>query len=111
VAQTIASFCQHKDVALRYGGEEFLLVLFDRSPEDVSDIAQRIINQVHDLNIIHKTSEFKRVTVSIGVAIKDEPTVTHPRACFELADQRLYIAKRSGRNQLIDQSTSLELEG
>ncbi|MGB0944506.1 MAG: diguanylate cyclase, partial [Marinomonas sp.] len=111
VAQTIASFCQHKDVALRYGGEEFLLVLFDRSPEGASDIAQRIINQVHDLNIIHKTSEFQRVTVSIGVAIKDEPTVTHPRACFELADQRLYIAKRSGRNQLIDQSTSLELEG
>ena len=111
VAQTIASFCQHKDVALRYGGEEFLLVLFDRNDEEVSDIGQRIINQAYDLNILHKTSEFKRVTISIGVAIKGEPLVTHPRSCFELADQRLYMAKRNGRNQLIDQSTPLELEG
>lgn len=111
VAQAIAGFCHQKDLAIRYGGEEFLLVLFNRNDAEIRDIGQGIIKQVYDLNIAHKTSDYKRVTVSIGTAIKEEELVVHPRACFELADQRLYIAKRNGRNQLIDQSTSMQLEG
>jgi diguanylate cyclase (GGDEF)-like protein len=111
VAQTVASFCRQNDVAIRYGGEEFLLVLFNRSLESVNDIGNRILKQVYELNIPHEESEYKRVTISIGAAIKDSKSSLQPRACFELADQRLYIAKRNGRNQLIDQSKSMQLEG
>ncbi len=111
VAQTIAGFCRQNDVAIRYGGEEFLLVLFNRSQESINDIGNRILEQVYDLDIPHKESEYKRVTISVGAAIKDDKSSLQPRACFELADQRLYIAKRNGRNQLIDQSKSMQLEG
>lgn len=111
VAQSIASFCRQNDVAIRYGGEEFLLILLNRSEDAVKDIAKRILQRVYDLNIPHKESEYKRVTVSMGIAIKDDISSLQPRACFELADQRLYIAKRNGRNQLVDQSKSMQLEG
>lgn len=111
VAQTIASFCRQNDVAIRYGGEEFLLVLFNRSLESINDIGNRILEQVYELNIPHEESEYKRVTISIGAAVKDSKSCLQPRACFELADQRLYIAKRNGRNQLIDQRKSMQLEG
>lgn len=111
VAQTIASFCHQKDVAIRYGGEEFLLVLFNRTYEEANEVGRRIIQQVYELNIAHKHSEFKRVTLSIGTANKDEELAVNPSACFELADQRLYIAKRNGRNQLVDHSKTMELEG
>ena len=111
VAQTMASFGRQNDVAIRYGGEEFLLVLFNRDHEEVSEIGRSIIKHVYELNIPHQESEFARVTVSIGIASKEENSNLHPRACFELADQRLYIAKRNGRNQLVDRSKSMQLEG
>ena len=111
VAQTMASFGRQNDVAIRYGGEEFLLVLFNRDHEEVSEIGRSIIKHVYELNIPHQESEFARVTVSIGIASKEENSSLHPRACFELADQRLYIAKRNGRNQLVDRSKSMQLEG
>ena len=111
VAQVVASVCQQSDVAIRYGGEEFLLVLFNRSEDEIRELGLGLVAQVQGLNIPHKGSDFKCVTMSIGVALKEEVSVFQPRACFELADQRLYIAKRNGRNQLIDQSKSMELEG
>lgn len=85
-----------KDMAFRYGGEEFALVLPGASLELGLKIAERLRFQVGSCDFFYN-SERVKVTISIGVALK-RPSVACQEA-FREADTALYQAKRQGRNQ------------
>ncbi|MBF0508126.1 MAG: PleD family two-component system response regulator [Deltaproteobacteria bacterium] len=89
------------DFAARYGGEEFAIILPETDITGAVLLAQAIRAKVEELNISHAKSEVSdRVTISIGAA-SILPEKDLPNAILvTTADQALYQAKRSGRNQV-----------
>jgi diguanylate cyclase (GGDEF)-like protein len=88
------------DLAIRYGGEEFLLLLPGLSLPEACHIAERVRRSIEALAIPHEKSQIARVvTASFGVmagVAKDYST----EALIAEADAALYEAKRRGRNQV-----------
>ena len=87
------------DVVVRYGGEEFIVILPDSKSEGSQIIAEKLRVAVSNLNIPHSESKVAdHVTVSVGVATY-QPDTDCNAACFlEAADTALYSAKHDGRN-------------
>ncbi|ONG41754.1 hypothetical protein BKE30_02635 [Alkanindiges hydrocarboniclasticus] len=82
------------DLACRYGGEEFVIILPDTPLDDALPIAHRIREHVADYRW-----EARQVTVSVGVAQLNQQKT--PNQLVSDADQALYQAKAAGRNQVI----------
>lgn len=83
-----------KDKAIRWGGEEFMIISSDTEKQKLLDLAERLRRkiQAHDFNIPEE------ITVSIGVAFcRTGDTVD---SIIKRADDALYIAKNSGRNRI-----------
>lgn len=90
------------DLGVRYGGEEFLVVLPETDNEGAKQVAQRIQDGVRQLAIAHVDSEFSdRVTLSIGLITSDLLAIELPEDLIDKADARLYEAKAQGKNQLV----------
>ncbi|MEW6209095.1 MAG: two-component regulator propeller domain-containing protein [Acidobacteriota bacterium] len=85
------------DLVARYGGEEFVAVLTDTDEAGAMEVAEKMRQQVESLNIVH--TETLRITVSAGVA-SVIPASGAPDDLIGAADEALYQAKRSGRNQV-----------
>lgn len=91
------------DLASRYGGEEFALILPDMSCDDACAIAEEIRGAVMALRIAHGAhGASNHVTLSVGVAshIPGEADGA-PDRLLGAADQALYAAKRLGRNRVV----------
>ena len=111
VASVLARFGRRPlDMAARFGGEEFALVLCDTRPEPALKTAGNIIEAVRGLGITHAQSSVAPVlTVSVGAACV---VPTRTRSCerlLRLADQALYVAKNHGRNRAHLLEAELEL--
>jgi diguanylate cyclase (GGDEF)-like protein len=94
VARAISRTLRETDLAARWGGEEFLLILPSTSLESAVACAERVRNLVADLPL----ATGDRVTVSGGVA-----QLRHGEDLADVvarADQALYEAKAAGRNQI-----------
>jgi diguanylate cyclase (GGDEF)-like protein len=87
------------DSAARYGGDEFIILLPEARNERALEVAERIRGMV-TTEALNSASEKTAVTVSIGVAAFPEHGET-PEAIIASADNALYRAKRSGRNQVV----------
>ncbi len=99
-AQCLKSVLRGADVASRYGGEEFCILLPQTTLEEAVAIAQRIRRRVERTRFPHgKTQPLGTVTVSIGVSTLNETTNT-PAAIIGAADRALYHAKRVGKNNV-----------
>jgi len=101
VAKAIKSVCQRAtDLVARYGGEEFAIVLPNTNTENADRLAQAVCDAVVDLKFEHPESEYKVVTVSLGV-YSDQPDLSHDSEfMIKQADDALYKAKQSGRNKV-----------
>ena len=96
-ARLIAELRGAEDLAVRYGGEEFLLLLPRTPIETALVIAERIRASVEALAIPHTgTASVGFVTVSVGVAAADASISIEN--LINAADSALYEAKRQGRN-------------
>ncbi|NJK88048.1 MAG: diguanylate cyclase [Myxococcales bacterium] len=97
IADVVMAQKRKEDVFARYGGEEFALLLRNTSLEQAFIAGERIRRAVEGLEIIHNGRRIP-CTVSVGVALLDEK-IDQPTDLIEAADERLYIAKRRGRNR------------
>ncbi len=90
------------DIVARYGGEEFVCLLPETNRDGARHIGERLRSCIAALKIPHAHSpSADHITISIGGAtIKPEKT-TSPQDLLNLSDQRLYEAKRLGRNRLV----------
>ncbi|MCP4152577.1 MAG: diguanylate cyclase [bacterium] len=86
------------DLAGRYGGEEFAVILPNTNIEGAVILAEKFRETMAAHQFQYKTHQF-HVTVSIGIA--SALTAQSPEALIALADQNLYRAKQSGRNKTI----------
>jgi diguanylate cyclase (GGDEF)-like protein/PAS domain S-box-containing protein len=89
-----------EDIACRYGGEEFTLVLPGASLADTQQRAEAIRAGVQTLVVEHAGQALSSITVSLGVAVFSDYRTTADML-IRAADQALYQAKRSGRNQVV----------
>ena len=88
------------DVVIRYGGEEFLLILKNADSEIFKDIYKRIAKNLKDENIPHEKSPVSdRVTISVGVCFKHFEKTLNLKESIKEADKALYISKENGRNR------------
>lgn len=89
-----------EDIVCRLGGEEFAIVLPDASMESAQDVAARICGDARTLTVNHRNQSLGPITVSIGVACFPAHG-TSVDTLLHTADQALYRAKSSGRNQVV----------
>ncbi len=86
------------DFIARYGGEEIVAILPYTSIEHARLVAEKILQDVVDLNIEHSYSKFDKIlTVSIGIASSQ----TGIDKLMSHADEALYKAKENGRNRFV----------
>jgi diguanylate cyclase (GGDEF)-like protein len=89
-----------EDIACRFGGEEFILILPDASQDDTYKRAESLNEAVNQLDVYHRSTLLNKITLSIGVAIFPD----HGRdaeALLRAVDQALYLAKNRGRDQVV----------
>jgi diguanylate cyclase (GGDEF)-like protein len=105
VAQAIQEFARRPwDLAARFGGEEFAVVLYDLPLIQVQDVAERIRLRVQDLRINWRdagAAAEQPLSVSIGVGLVLPTMGRSPQGAIQLADQALYEAKHAGRNRVV----------
>jgi diguanylate cyclase len=90
----------NQHVAARFGGEEMVMILFDKSHTETIDLANRIRIELADSRLKHKKDnvEIGQVTVSIGISFFQSGDT--PNSFLDRADQALYMSKDNGRNQV-----------
>ncbi|MCP5155790.1 MAG: GGDEF domain-containing protein [Ectothiorhodospiraceae bacterium] len=99
VAHRIRDGVRPMDMAVRYGGDEFLVILPGCRMADAGDVGQRLREAVAAPVVSHRGVALSPVTLSVGVTeMRPEDTVD---AFIERADQALYQAKRSGRDTVV----------
>ncbi|CAK0767068.1 conserved hypothetical protein [Gammaproteobacteria bacterium] len=100
IASTLKSQLNRSgDVVVRYGGEEFTIILPDCGPEGSKLVAEKLRRAIAELNILHEKSKVaSHVTISLGVASYTSGTTCNAKGLLEAADMALYGAKHSGRN-------------
>ena len=88
------------DYIARWGGEEFAVILYNTVGEKAKIAAERLRKRVEKIEfgyVRRGAEQYIRITLSVGLAYyRDGDT---PETIVERADQALYLAKRSGRNQ------------
>ncbi|GJA36610.1 hypothetical protein KAM342_18530 [Aeromonas caviae] len=95
-----ASVHRPPDLAARLGGEEFMVIAPETGANGALALAERIRHAVTRLEIPHEdNTAAPHVTASLGVATCYANELETPESLVELADQALYQAKHSGRNQ------------
>ena len=99
VSNVIKSSIRSSDIAIRYGGEEFLVLLYNCDEENVLKIADNIRKNFSKEKISAKGETFSK-TLSIGCSLfpKDSDSIWK---CIKYADVSLYHAKASGRNRVV----------
>jgi diguanylate cyclase (GGDEF)-like protein len=107
VADAVSHGLRLSDNVFRFGGEEFVIVLPDQTLEGTVKVAERIRKAVEDLKIEHKCADSGILTISCGVAsFTDTDRQEKWEDVLNRADQALYTAKESGRNQVGKPSNS-----
>jgi two-component system, cell cycle response regulator len=93
------------DVAFRYGGEEFAVILPYTEGQGAIRVAEEIHQQIRSLQILHGASEIGNiVTISLGVSSIIPDTRSSPHTLIAAADAALYNSKLKGRNRVIYKS-------
>ena len=89
------------DMAVRYGGEEFLLFLPETDHQGALSLAQTLQEKMERLKIEHRHSSVSQyVTVSVGIATMNAEHLSSSEKIILIADQMLYKAKSLGRNRI-----------
>ncbi|MCG6539692.1 GGDEF domain-containing protein [Pseudomonas sp. KSR10] len=97
-AELIRQSMRDADIAGRYGGEEFVVLLPDTDSEGAVTFAERLRQSIEAHEVIHEGRSI-HFTVSLGIADLSQPTSGYAQL-IERADSAMYMSKSAGRNQV-----------
>lgn len=101
VAETLSNVVRDSgDLACRYGGEEFCLLLVNVSTDKALVIAERLRRSIEELKV-HWKDEVLQVTCSVGLAQTQPGQIVSEDEIIKVADENLYQAKAAGRNCVV----------
>ncbi len=99
VSEVIKQVIRANDIASRFGGEEFVIMLRATTVEEAVVVAERIRKGIENLTIRHANG-IMNVTISIGIAEFDDDIDKTPEDIIGRADNALYISKHNGKNRV-----------
>lgn len=98
--QLLGRNMRKSDIACRYGGEEFVIVMESSSLEDACQRAEQLRSQVKELKLQSGSQLLGQMTISAGVAQMPEQGITADKL-LQMADEALYAAKQGGRDRVV----------
>lgn len=98
LAEYLMESCRGSDIACRFGGEEFLLLLPGMGSEAARARAE-VLRQKFNQHPMEEAPAGLVLSLSAGVATRQEPV--SPELLIQIADEALYQAKESGRNRVV----------
>ena len=103
-ARMLSQLTRLSDIAVRYGGEEFCVLLHACSAEEAGRFAQRLVDEAGRQSVRIKDGRNVRFTFSVGYACAPDGQtrggIESLEAVIDCADQAQYAAKAAGRNQV-----------
>jgi diguanylate cyclase (GGDEF)-like protein len=101
IAETLKNtITRSEDFVVRYGGEEFIIVLPNTDEEGARLLAENMLKNIRNCNIPHSASDVaKHVTISIGVATGMVEYTSNGADLVKISDEMLYKSKRNGRDR------------
>ena len=97
IASALVSSVRPNDMVVRYGGDEFMLVLRDCSEATARKVALRIRNELQRKQF-SALDEVAAVTLSLGITVNEHLATDTVEDIINRADQALYHTKKSGRD-------------
>jgi len=101
IAKTIQEHIGEEDIAVRFGGEEFVVVMANTAIEEARRIAEKIRITISKMKLKQRDTNTYLPPISVSIGLAQNDNVTEWKALFEQADDALYQAKNSGRNRCI----------
>ena len=98
LARLLTQRLRKSDIAGRYGGEEFAVILPDTGPQTAHGMLDELRERFAEMVYSHETGDYK---VSFSAGIASAPPHADMESIIKLADAALYEAKRTGRNRIV----------
>ena len=98
-AEVLKHAARAEDIACRYGGEEFTVILLEADAATAQRRAEAIRQSTSDMSMTWRNQQMPHVTVSIGIAVFPRDAQA-PADLLHRADAALYLAKKAGRNRV-----------
>jgi diguanylate cyclase (GGDEF)-like protein len=99
IGQILKSFSRRPgDLAVRFGGDEFILILGDTGFTEAKKISEAILKAIHDLGIVF--GDARQITVSLGMVSVTCDKQLNEDFLLRETDKALYRAKSTGRNRI-----------
>ena len=99
VGEVLRRGVRDTDMVIRYGGDEFVILLPHTGLRDANLVGERLRSSVAETDVGDPNDSWN-ATVSVGVASLEECNVATPRELLRAADQALYQSKADGRNRV-----------
>jgi two-component system cell cycle response regulator len=100
LATCVKSVVRKEELFARYGGEEFIVILPESTLEGGLNVAERIRVMVEKHTFVFEDKSF-HITISLGMAATNGAEPLTPLELIRQADEKLYQAKRAGRNMVV----------
>lgn len=101
VAEIISDSIREEDLASRYGGEEFTVLLCNAGKDEAMLVAERIRKRIEQTTVFYEGHNMQ-ITISGGISVFNVETnpVRSAKILVDQADKALYVSKRTGRNRV-----------
>src|SRR3954470_16805319 len=99
VGNAVARCVRVSDIAARYGGDEFAIILPQTPPEGAMRVVERVLRTISELQLQDENGVQCKVTASLGLAYYPAEDIESPEDLVHSADGALYGAKRSVKNR------------
>ncbi len=100
VADAIRTCIRGGDHAVRYGGEEFLVMLPETPLDGASKVAEAIRTHIHGLRLVRKRDHFRLDPFTVSIGVTAWLPGDNADGLLQRADRALYASKNSGRNRV-----------